>query len=106
MEKLLYILIVYIVPLTVAILLYIFFGKILKGVVSDILKDNSECNKHKITSRCVAQYYIIKENELLFVSKWFWPIVLAFLMGCYFGEKCYTLYTRDSDENRLAAWFF
>ena len=102
MKTVLYIMLVYGVPLFIFFVVYFLVGILMtKNIRQRIRKYNDE----DVVSIEVYNYISKHEYELVKLGVMAWPLFFIFCIGSTLGEEFYSIKTKKHYESRIAPWF-
>ena len=102
MKTVLYIVLVYGVPLFIFFGVYFLIGILMKKNIRQRIR---KYNDENVVSIEVSNYIGKYEYELVKLGVMAWPLFLIFCIGSTVGEEFYNIKTKKHYESRIAPWF-
>ena len=102
MKTVLYIVLVYGVPLFIFFGVYFLVGILMKKNIRQKIR---KYNDEDVVSIEVSNYIGKYEYELVKLGVMAWPLFLIFCIGSTSGEEFYNIKTKKHYESRIAPWF-
>ena len=102
MKTVLYIVLVYGVPLFIFFGVYFLVGILMKKNIRQRIR---KYNDENVVSIEVSNYIGKYEYELVKLGVMAWPLFLIFCIGSTVGEEFYNIKTKKHYESRIAPWF-